>query len=249
MRWRDPDDTFNLHTIPKPVRDEFYKSPEWKVLRKKVLEKLNRSCAVCGCKDHLVVDHIKPARYYWKDRLNEDNLQILCNYCNLEKSNIVGWTLEWHIKNKEELAEQRRSRQRLELSRKQDESLPQLYDLMSYEEYKEYVKAYSLYRKETKRDMENRVFEYEFARYIIYKSLVVSEFNLMNVVDYVKENYNSITADYVDCAIIDNMMKEKALKKKEKEKIKKNIVKRITKDGKVIEYEKTKNGLIPIGSQ
>jgi hypothetical protein len=242
MIWQKEQDFPNFNKISESIKKKFYSSKEWKNLRNKVLDKSNGTCAVCGCNKHLVVDHIKPARYYWKERLNEENLQVLCNFCNLEKSNMVDWTLEWHKKNKEFLAEQRRDRQNSELMKRQDELLPHLCDLMSYDEFKEYNKAYKFYRMEMKHNYEESVSEYEFTRYIIYKSLVMSEFNLMNILQYVKENYKEISNEYVNSTVIDDMLKEKAQKKKEK----KNIVKRITKDGQVIMYEKTKNGLVRI---
>jgi hypothetical protein len=41
--------------------------------------------------------------------LDNDNLQILCNDCNIEKSSIPNWTLKFHIKNKIGLESQRKS--------------------------------------------------------------------------------------------------------------------------------------------
>jgi len=30
-----------------------------------------------------------------------NNLQLLCNDCNLEKGSMIDWTLGWHIANKD----------------------------------------------------------------------------------------------------------------------------------------------------
>ena len=64
-------------------------------------------CSVCCSEDRLVVDHIRPVRYYWNERLNDSNLQMLCGDCNKEKGSILGWTVKWHEKNKESLSRNR----------------------------------------------------------------------------------------------------------------------------------------------
>ena len=64
-------------------------------------------CPVCGSENDLVVDHINPVRYFWEQRLDKKNLQLLCNDCNLEKTSMVGWTLEFHLKNKNRLQAQK----------------------------------------------------------------------------------------------------------------------------------------------
>ena len=74
----------------RKTNGEFYLSWEWKKLRYKVIQKYNQKCMCCG--DHppfcrLVVDHIKPRSKYPKLELDINNLQILCNSCNMGKSN------------------------------------------------------------------------------------------------------------------------------------------------------------------
>ena len=69
----------------------FYESREWRNLRYKVLKKHGAKCQCCGrsAKDGIIihVDHIKPRSKFPELELNEDNLQILCEDCNLGKSN------------------------------------------------------------------------------------------------------------------------------------------------------------------
>ena len=69
---------------------EFYRSSDWKRLRYKVFTASSGRCACCGhsAKDgaKMIVDHIKPLRFYWDLRLMESNLQILCDDCNLGKA-------------------------------------------------------------------------------------------------------------------------------------------------------------------
>ena len=47
------------------------------------------ACQACGARKSdgakLVVDHIKPVRHYWHLRFAADNLQVLCEPCNLGK--------------------------------------------------------------------------------------------------------------------------------------------------------------------
>lgn len=73
--------------------DDFYKSPEWRKLRYRVLKKYGANCMCCGqnYKDDGVkmhVDHIKPRSKYPHLALVFDNLQVLCEECNLGKSNV-----------------------------------------------------------------------------------------------------------------------------------------------------------------
>ena len=68
-----------------------YKSPEWQRLRYFVLKRDNGVCQLCGRgrKDGVVlhVDHIVPLSVDWSKRLDPNNLQVLCEDCNLGKSN------------------------------------------------------------------------------------------------------------------------------------------------------------------
>lgn len=73
-------------------RQDFFKTPEWQQLRYKILIKYGRKCMCCGAepKDgvQLHVDHIKPRSKYPELELDEGNLQVLCEDCNMGKSNI-----------------------------------------------------------------------------------------------------------------------------------------------------------------
>jgi hypothetical protein len=76
----------------KVLRKKFYVSEEWRKLRYKVLKKFKGCCCLCGRsyqKNGVVihVDHIKPRSKYPELELDEDNLQLLCEDCNLGKSN------------------------------------------------------------------------------------------------------------------------------------------------------------------
>lgn len=73
----------------------FYGSWEWRKLRMKVIKMRGTICECCGSsagdtmvsggKVRIVVDHIKPIRKHWNLRLDEANLQILCDECNMGK--------------------------------------------------------------------------------------------------------------------------------------------------------------------
>jgi len=86
---------------------DFYNSKEWKKIRNEFKKHMTQMCSVCCSEDRLVVDHIRPVRYYWNERLNDSNLQMLCGDCNKEKGSILGWTVKWHEKNKESLSQNR----------------------------------------------------------------------------------------------------------------------------------------------
>lgn len=71
--------------------EDFYKTPEWRELRFKVLRKFGFSCMACGRKPPdiiLHVDHVKPRIKFPELQLDKDNLQVLCEDCNLGKRHI-----------------------------------------------------------------------------------------------------------------------------------------------------------------
>jgi hypothetical protein len=73
--------------------ESFYDSTEWKKLRYSVLLKNSRECMACGSIENIHVDHIKPRSQYPDLQLVEDNLQILCEPCNIGKG---AWdTTDW----------------------------------------------------------------------------------------------------------------------------------------------------------
>lgn len=69
------------------MKSEFYKSWEWKKLRLTVIKRYGKKCMCCGSDEKIVVDHIKPVSTNWFMRLDFENLQVLCNDCNMGKSN------------------------------------------------------------------------------------------------------------------------------------------------------------------
>jgi 5-methylcytosine-specific restriction endonuclease McrA len=79
---------------PKPVRqrkpnDGFYLCRAWRELRYQALVNCGARCMCCGAKAddnvRLHVDHIKPRSRYPKLELVLDNLQVLCEDCNIGK--------------------------------------------------------------------------------------------------------------------------------------------------------------------
>ena len=74
----------------KPVHNVgFYDSQEWKEVRYKVLQKYGARCQCCGSTRHdgvrIHVDHIKPRSRYPGLELDINNLQVLCEPCNMGK--------------------------------------------------------------------------------------------------------------------------------------------------------------------
>jgi hypothetical protein len=72
--------------------ENFYRSREWRQVRYEALIRCGRACMCCGAKPKdgiiLHVDHVKPRSKYPRLELDINNLQILCEDCNLGKSNI-----------------------------------------------------------------------------------------------------------------------------------------------------------------
>lgn len=73
--------------VKKKTKKDFYLSWEWKKARFNTLKKYGAVCMLCGSDHRVVVDHIKPRSKYPELELDEDNLQVLCNECNMGKSN------------------------------------------------------------------------------------------------------------------------------------------------------------------
>ncbi len=74
--------------------DGFYASWEWKAVRYEALKVHGHRCQCCGWRPgdteagRLVVDHIRPRRKYPALALDLRNLQVLCNDCNMGKSDV-----------------------------------------------------------------------------------------------------------------------------------------------------------------
>ena len=74
--------------VPLAQAELFYSSSDWFKARTIILDKYGRRCMCCDEADKPVhVDHIKPLRLYWGLRLDLNNLQVLCETCNLLKGN------------------------------------------------------------------------------------------------------------------------------------------------------------------
>lgn len=77
-----------LYTSKNPSDDKFFKSQEWRTARFFTLKKYDRKCALCFRTNvPLHVDHIKPRSKFPELALNPNNLQVLCEECNLGKLN------------------------------------------------------------------------------------------------------------------------------------------------------------------
>jgi len=73
--------------IIKRNQDSFYGSTEWRKLRLEVILLYGTVCMKCGSDDgDHVVDHIKPRSKFPLLELDISNMQVLCNTCNLIKS-------------------------------------------------------------------------------------------------------------------------------------------------------------------
>ena len=88
----------------KTKSNTFYASWDWKQARYEALQLHGRQCMCCGwspepgSKGHLCVDHIKPRSKFPALALDVSNLQVLCNSCNMGKSNVHqdDFRAEWH---------------------------------------------------------------------------------------------------------------------------------------------------------
>lgn len=68
--------------------DPFYSSIQWRMVRAQILCS-QKNCVKCGSISNLQVDHIKPRSIYPELALDIKNLQVLCEFCNMQKSNKI----------------------------------------------------------------------------------------------------------------------------------------------------------------
>lgn len=72
-------------------RDDFFVSRDWRELRYLVIQRNGARCLACGRSPQdgirIHVDHIVPVSKDWSRRLDFNNLQVLCEDCNIGKSN------------------------------------------------------------------------------------------------------------------------------------------------------------------
>lgn len=68
---------------------DFYASPQWRLVRMKALKRWGARCLCCGATAAtgavIHVDHIKPRSRHPELALDENNLQTLCEDCNMGK--------------------------------------------------------------------------------------------------------------------------------------------------------------------
>lgn len=70
--------------------DQFYHSAAWKRARDLIRIRDNGLCIECFNAKRItvgtIVDHIIPIKQNWNKRLDEDNLQLLCQACHNKKT-------------------------------------------------------------------------------------------------------------------------------------------------------------------
>lgn len=174
---------------------DFYNSKEWKDLRKQVKKEMTPMCPVCGSENNLHVDHIRPIRYFFEERLNKDNLQILCGDCNLEKGSMLNWSLKWHIDNKNMLKNER-IRIALEIHRKQQRQ-DNLHANEGLEEWEknELTVCYHSYLSRCKSKGIQPVSKYDLRCYIENNMRGIGESpwrHTNSIKKHIKENYQKI---------------------------------------------------------
>jgi len=80
-----------LPIVKRSTQTNFYRTKAWRELRLSILLASDCSCKICGNTSEkgavLHVDHIKPRSLYPELALDEGNLQVLCEDCNIAKSN------------------------------------------------------------------------------------------------------------------------------------------------------------------
>lgn len=89
IKARTPQIQSSESSVSEERLSAFYQSWGWKEARYLALKTHGRRCQCCGAgpnQSRIVVDHIKPLRKRWDLRLDQGNLQVLCDDCNMGKS-------------------------------------------------------------------------------------------------------------------------------------------------------------------
>lgn len=88
--FKSPPVPFQTWDEYRAARDAFYQSPEWKEIRKRVIEKSDGRCVYCKRiptrGNPINIDHRIPLCKNWGLRLSLSNLQVTCHECNKKKS-------------------------------------------------------------------------------------------------------------------------------------------------------------------
>lgn len=78
--------------LPAKAVSDFYQTKAWRSLAYRCKLRDGRKCMCCGATPEdgvrIVSDHIKPVRLRWDLRLDPNNIQTLCDDCNLGKGSI-----------------------------------------------------------------------------------------------------------------------------------------------------------------
>ena len=70
------------------THEDFYKSKRWWWCKNIIKSSNEIKCLKCGSRNNMHVDHVKPKSKFPELALDVYNLQLLCEVCNIEKSNI-----------------------------------------------------------------------------------------------------------------------------------------------------------------
>ena len=66
----------------RPLRHQFYHSPEWRKLRAKAIQELGPTCYACGSTTRIHIDHVIPIAERPDLALDLRNLRPLCQRCH-----------------------------------------------------------------------------------------------------------------------------------------------------------------------
>ncbi|QSE54048.1 HNH endonuclease (plasmid) [Lactiplantibacillus plantarum] len=77
-------------TTRDPQANAFYHSVQWQHMRNYIYSRDLGTCQVCGqaLTDRKIVDHIHPLKVAPNEKLDKDNLWVLCYRCHNIKSNL-----------------------------------------------------------------------------------------------------------------------------------------------------------------
>lgn len=84
-----------------PEANAFYHSKEWRRVRNYVYSRDNATCQACGniVDNRKIVDHIVPLRVDFKQRLDTNNLWLICYSCHSIKTKLENKMTENQLKH------------------------------------------------------------------------------------------------------------------------------------------------------
>jgi hypothetical protein len=66
------------------IKEGYRSNKAYARLKREIFERDNHVCTECSSNEKLIIDHIKPSRYFPELRMDKNNLRVLCHTCHVK---------------------------------------------------------------------------------------------------------------------------------------------------------------------